>query len=209
MSVTARKRSYGDFEWISITDTSETKDAVRSRERKRERESDVEYQNEIAERQEASAEKKMAEVEIELAGQEAPPEGWARANGRSWYTIMRTRWRNFNIQCRKKEIDSLPWDVYKSLWKAAGCVTPPWGGQDTEAYKLQDKFYSKRFRCLLVRWDETKGHGKGNSGVVLVEGYFRCHQNHNLKPIQYEVLAAWETDGRITDRDGSVADTLE
>ena len=209
MSVTARKRSYGDFEWISIADTSETKDAVRSRERRRERESDIDYQNEIAERQKKSAEVKMANVQVELVEQEAPPEGWARAHGRSWYTILRTRWRNFCIQCRVKGIDALPWDVYKGLWYAAGTLTPPWGGQNTEAYKLQDKYYSKRYRCMMVRWDESLGYGKGNCGVVLVEGYFRCHRNPNLKPTRYEVLAAWEADGRITDREGTTVDTLD
>lgn len=208
MSVTARKRSYGDFEWISIADTAEGKDAVRKREKKRERDSDAGYQEMLSERQKGSAEIRMEEAKAELAQQEAPPEGWARREGKSWYSIMRTRWRNMNRQAKLHGHDGMPWDAYKALWDAAGLVTPPWGGQDTEAYKLQDKYFSKRFRCLLTRWDEERGFKAGNCGVILVEGYYRSRQNKHLRPTQYEVLSAWEKDGRITDRDGNTADNV-
>ena len=209
MSVTTRKRSYGNFEWISIADTEEKKDAVKKRERKRERELDVEYQKMLSDRQKLSAEKLMEEGRANSKQQEAPPEGWARREGKSWYSIMRSRWRNLCIQCRKVGRDALPWDAYKAIWKAAGSLTPPWGGQDTEAYKLQDKFFSQRYRCILVRWDEDKGFVKGNCGIVLVEGYFRSYKNPHLRPSRYEVLSAWEKDGRVTDRDGNVYDTVE
>ena len=209
MAVTARKRSYGDFEWISIADESETKDAVKKRENQRERDSDVDYQKQLDDRQRLSAQKRMAEAQAEIDEYSTPPVGWEnKTAGKSWYTIMRTRWRNFGIQCKKKGIDSLGWDIYKGLWNAAGLVTPPWGGNDTEAYKLQDRYYSKRFRCMLVRWDESGGYHKGNCGVILVEGHYKCHKNPHLKPSRYEVLSAWESDGRITDRNGKTIAVL-
>lgn len=193
MSVTARKRSYGDFEWISIGDTRDAKDEPTKRLRRRERDSSPEHQ--------AKMEKLAQEAMNRLS--ETPSEGREGMDGKSWYSVMRTRWYNFVAQCRKKKIDSLPWDVYKALWDAAGCVTPPWGGKDIEAYKMQAKYYDTRLRTILVRWDEGAGFVRGNCGIVLVEGHFRNHTNLKMKPSRYEVLAAWEKDGTITDRDES------
>jgi len=201
MSVTTRKRSYGDFEWISIGDTRENKDEVTKRQKRRERDSDPVHQKKLDELAEAAMAR--AERMARAEGQHAtPPEGWEiKGKGKSWYSVLRTRWYNFVAQCRKKGIDSMPWDVYKGLWDVAGFVTPPWGGKEIEAYKMQAKYYDTRLRCIMVRWDESKGFVRGNCGVVLVEGHFRNHTNLKMKPTKYEILSAWEKDGNITDRD--------
>jgi len=202
MSVTARKRSYGDFEWITVGDTREKKDEVVKRQKRKERNASPEHQARLD---------KLAQEAMEKAQSATPPErgeGIEKEAGKSWYTVMRTRWYNFVAQCRKKKIDSLPWDVYKGLWDAAGQVTPPWGGKDIEAYKMQAKYYDTRLRTILVRWDEDKGFNRGNCGIILVEGHFRNHVNLKMKPTRYEILAAWEKNGDITDRDEQVVNNI-
>ena len=201
MSVKARKRSYGDFEWITIGDTRENKDEVVKREKKRERDGDPEHQAKLDKLAEAAMVRAAESKTPSKGGEGMDGVSAGPSSGKSWYSVMRTRWYNFVAQCRKKGIDSLPWDVYKALWDAAGSVTPPWGGKGVPAYKMQAKYYDTRLRTMLVRWDESAGFNRGNCGIVLVEGHFRNHTNLKMRPSRYEILAAWEKNGDITDRD--------
>lgn len=200
MSVSARKRSYGDFEWITVGDTRDVKDEVVKRQKRKERDKSPEHQAKLDKLAQEAMDRAASQKLLAAAQSATPPERGEGMDGKSWYSVMRTRWYNFVAQCRKKKIDSLPWDVYKALWDAAGHVTPPWGGKDIEAYKMQAKYYDTRLRTILVRWDEKEGFSRGNCGIVLVEGHFRNHTNLKMKPSRYEILAAWEKDGTITDR---------
>jgi hypothetical protein len=210
MSVTSRKRKYGDFEWIGLGDSREHKDELTKREKGRVSPAE-------AKKLEANKKRSAAWKMKALERQPATPPEWREVKGElrqkhggSWYKVQRTRWRNFCVQSRKKGIDALPWDVYKALWNAAGLLTPPWGGKPMEAYKLQAKYYDTRYRTMMVRWDDGEGMGfvRGNCGIVLVEGHYRNHKNMHLKPHVYEVLAAWEKDGSITDREGNHVVTI-
>lgn len=131
----------------------------------------------------------------------------------SWNTIKRNRYRNAAIAARHKGLDFLPMDVYDALWEAAGSVYTEWG-EEVEAWKLTAKFYDPRLRCIMIRLATTKVDGKyhiedpdkgfvrGNVAIVLVKGFFRNHKQQHRTPELYQVLATWESDGRILDRWG-------
>lgn len=124
--------------------------------------------------------------------------------------VMRTRWRALNTECRKRGYDGLAWEDYKGLWEAAGEVSVL-GDVSIAAHKLQKKFYSKEFRCMLVRIDERRERGfrRGNVAVVLVEGGWRNHKKMML-PEYLEVLSFLDEDGNIVSvgRDSELNDEI-
>jgi hypothetical protein len=123
----------------------------------------------------------------------------------TWDRVKRNRWRNAQVQAKKKGIDFIPYDVYQALWEAAGKVETEWG-DEVEAYQMQAKFYDERLRAIMIRFAEGPEHSytKGNVGIVLVKGKFRNHKVPLAEPEFYQVLATWDYGGEILDRDGEV-----
>lgn len=229
MGVTTRERKYGNFEWISVADSDQSKDEITQREKERQMTPEelearraanrkaVAKHRSKERRKQATRDLRTLKRHIKLGKVETPPdmdqvgkERNAKKAGLSWHTIQRNRWRNLCIQCKKQKIDAPPWDAYKALWEAAGTVVPPWGGNPIEAGKLQDHHFSTRMRCLMVRFDtESKESGKegfkpGNTGVVLVEGHYRNPKKLDAEPSLYKELAVWAASGDILDRNGQV-----
>lgn len=238
MGVTTRERKYGEFAWISVADSDQSKDEITQREKERETTPEelearraanrkaVAKHRSKERRKKATRELRTLKRHIKQGKVETPPdmdqvgkERNAKKAGLSWYTIQRNRWRNLCLQSRKRQIDAVPWDVYRALWEAAGTVVPPWGGSPVEAGKLQDHHFSTRMRCLLVRFDsgsgsESKEGGKagfspGNVGVVLVEGHYRNPKKPEAEPSLYKELAVWAANGDILDRDGQVVRNIK
>ena len=214
-NVRATNRQYGKFGWITIDDieyegqepsTRSAKEQSGNSADKHETRPDMDQggdtggktQSENSSFGEGSASQRWRAEKAAADAEKARKGGYA---GFSWYTILRMKWRDVNRQARRRGFDGLPWDAYNALWNAAGDVEEEGTGEMIPAWKQTGKYWDRKRKSMLMRKDTKGGWRPGNVIVVDVKGPLSGSNDEQI-PDRMQVLATWDEDGWVRDRDG-------